>query len=177
MKKLNSRETLILAGTLGLVLFFVVFQLILKPVHEGAVDINDKLRTEKDQYLKASQMVSQKSAVEARYRRLVDLIGVVDSEESQMPTIVSKIETAAREDNVHIGNIQPQKSSTQKGAIFLSVELEVDGQWLDIVHFLYTLQQRPNYYFIGELNLEKYSDSTNSLRGRIVISRMCLVNP
>ena len=107
----------------------------------------------------------------------MDLIGVVDSEDAQMPTIVSKIEAAARESNIHIANIQPQKSVTQKEARFLAVELEIDGQWLDIVQFLYLLQQQPNLYFINELNLEKYSDTTNSLRGRIVISRMCLVNP
>ena len=122
-------------------------------------------------------MVAQKALVEARYQNLVDLIGVVDSEEAQMPTIVSKIEAAARESNIHIANIQPQKSITQKEARFLAVELEIDGQWLDIVQFLYLLQQQPNFYFINELNLEKYSDTTNSLRGRIVISRMCLVNP
>jgi len=34
----------------------------------------------------------------------------------------------------------------------------------------------PNFYFLDELNLEKYSDTTSSLRGRIVISRMYLVN-
>ena len=112
-----------------------------------------------------------------KLQRLIDLIGVSDSDESQMTTIVSRIESAARDGNIHIANIQPQKSVVQKQVKFLGVELEIDGQWLDIVHFLYILQQEPNFYFINELNLEKYSDMTNSLRGRIVISRMCLVNP
>ena len=177
MKKLNSRETIILIITLGLVVFFIAYQFVIKPMSEGAVDINDRLRVDEDKLIKARQMVAQKSIVEARYHKLVDLIGVVDSEDAQMPTIVSKIETAARESNIHIANIQPQKSSIQKEARFLAVELEIDGQWLDIVQFLYLLQQQPNFYFINELNLEKYSDTANSLRGRIVISRMCLINP
>jgi Tfp pilus assembly protein PilO len=177
MKKLSSRETQILFITLGLIVFFVVYQFVIKPMHAGSMDINDQIRMDRDQLSKASRLVAERPLVEARYQKLVDLIGVVDSEEAQMPTIVSKIEGAARESNIHIANIQPQKSVAQKEARFLAVELEIDGQWLDIVQFLYLLQQQPNLYFINELNLEKYSGAINSLRGRIVISRMCLGNP
>jgi len=177
MKKLNSRETLIFIITLVLAVLFIVYQFVAKPMSEGAVDINDRLRVDQSKLIKAHQMVAQKAVVQARYQNLVSLIGMVDSEEAQMPTIVSKIEAAARESNIHIANIQPQKSVIQKEVSFLGVELEIDGQWLDIVQFLYLLQQQPNFYFINELNLEKYSDTTNSLHGRIVISRMCLVNP
>jgi Tfp pilus assembly protein PilO len=177
MKKLKPREKLILYITLGLLGVFIIYHFALKPMQEGSVDINDQLRVDQARLMKARQMVAQKALVESRYQNLEDLIGGVDSEDAQMPTIVSKIETAARESNIHIANIQPQKSITQKEASFLAVELEIDGQWLDIVQFLYLLQKQPNFYFINELNLEKYSDTSSSLRGRIVISRMYLANP
>ena len=177
MKKLNRREFSILMITLALLVFFVIFQFVIKPVRQGSSDINDRLRVVRAKLIKARQMVVQKPLVEARYQNLVNLIGVVASEDAQMPTIVSKIDAAARESNIHIANIQPQKSVTQKDFRFLAVELEIDGQWLDIVQFLYLLQKQPNFYFINELNLEKYSGVSSSLRGRIVVSRMCLVNP
>ncbi len=163
--------------TLGLLGVFIAYNFAVKPMHEGAVDINDQLRVDRARLIKARQMLSQKAAIQSRYLDLVNLIGGVDSDDAQMPTIISKIETAAHESNVHIANIQPQKSAAQKEASFLSVELEIDGQWLDIVQFLHLLQQQPNFYFINELNLEKYSDTASSLRGRIVISRMYLANP
>ena len=177
MKKLNTRETVILVITLTLILAAGVYQFVIKPMHEGAVDINDRLRLDRDQLIKAQKMVAQQKSVEARYQHLVGLIGMADSEEAQMPSIVSRIEGSARESNIHIANIQPQRSVNQKEAKFLTVELEIDGQWLDIVQFLYLLQKQPNFFFINELNLEKYSGTINSLRGRIVISRMCIVSP
>jgi len=177
MKKLNSRETFILIITLGLIVLFVVYQFVVKPMHEGAVDINDQLRVVEHRLTKSVQLLGQKDLIEARYQELVNLIGVVDSEDAQMPAIISKIEAAARESNIHIANIQPQKSTTRKEVRFLAVEVEIDGQWKDIVQFLYELQEQPNFYFINELSLEKYSDMTNSLRGRIVISRMCVTSP
>jgi len=177
MKKLNSRETFILIIALTLSISFMAFQFVIKPMHEGSLDVNDQLRVVKNKLIKAQQMVAQKNLVERRYQHLVNLIRVVDSQGAQMPTIIAKIEEAARDSNIHIANIQPRKIIVQKEANFLGVELEIDGQWLDIVQFLYVLQQRPNFYFINELNLEKYSGELSSLRGRIVISRMFLANP
>jgi len=179
MRKLNSQETLLLMITLGLVLCFIVYKLVIRPMQEGASDIDDRIKIASHQILKARQIVAQKSSVEAQYQHLVNLIGVAnaDSEEALMPAIIAKIEAAARDSNIHIGNIQPQKSIVQKEARFLTVELEVDGQWLDLVQFFNSLQQEPNFYFINELNLEKYSYTTNALRSRIIISRMYLVTP
>jgi len=177
MKKPTTREIIILIITLVLAAFFIAYQYVIKPMNEGSMDFNDRLRVDTEKFNKVRRLVDQKSLVEARYQSLVNLIGVVGSEEAQMPAIVSKIEAAARESNIHIANIQPQKSITQKEVRFLAVELEIDGQWLDIVQFLYSLQQQPNFYFINELDLNKYSDTTNSLRGRIIVSRMCLINP
>jgi Tfp pilus assembly protein PilO len=177
MKKLSSRETSILIITLVLIVFFMVYQFVIKPMNEGATDIDDRLRLDYKQLMKASQLVAQESLVEARYKNLVNLIGKEDSDEAQMPTIISKIEAAAHESNIHIANIQPQRSTVQNEVRFLGVELEIEGQWLDIVQFMSLLQQQPNFYFVNELNLEKYSDTTNSLRGRVVISRMYLVVP
>jgi Tfp pilus assembly protein PilO len=174
MRKLNSREIFILAITLALILVFSVDEWVVKPMHEASMDINDQLVTDRVKLIKARQLVAQKGPIEARYRHWVDLIGTVDSEEAQVPAIVAKIETAARESSIHIGNIQPQKMIAQKEVRFLGVELEIDGKWLDIVEFIYLLQQRPGFYFIDEFNLEKDSNTTDSLRGRIVVSRLFL---
>ena len=175
MKKISVREIVLLVLTLGLTGFFIFFLLMIKPMETDAVDVDDQMRLSHERLLKAQQMSFHKPAVEARYQHLVDLIGVADSQEDQMTAMISKIESAAREANIHIANIQPQKAFNQKEVQFFPVELQIDGQWLDIVRFLYGLQQQPNYYFIDELNLEKYSDTAASLRGRIVVSCMRLL--
>ncbi len=177
MMKLNARETQIFFITLGLAVFFVVYQFVFKPIHEGSLDIDDRLSLDQERFIKASQLLAQKDQIEDRYQHLINLIGAAGSDESQIPTIVAKVEAAARESNIHISNIQPQRSNILKEIVFLGVELEIDGQWLDIVKFLNLIQQQPNFYFIDELNLEKYSGTVNSLRGRVVISRISLVNP
>jgi Tfp pilus assembly protein PilO len=174
MKNLNKREKLILMITLGLAVFFVVYQFMIKPLREGGADIDDRLHLQQQQLAKVHQLMSQKDQIEAMYQSLTGLLGTSQPDETQIPVIVAKIETTAHESNIHIVDIQPQKSFKQKEAKFLPVELEIEGQWMDIVRFFYILQQRPNFYFINDLNLEKKADITNSLHGRVVISRMSL---
>ncbi|MBF0510794.1 MAG: type 4a pilus biogenesis protein PilO [Candidatus Omnitrophica bacterium] len=176
MKKLKNSETVILIIAVVLFICFLVMQFIIKPIREGDVDINDRLRVSKTRLIKEQQTAAQKSLVESRYENLVNLVGVDDSEEAQMTVIVSKIENSAHESNVHIANIRPLPSVKEKEAVFLKVELELDGQWLDIVHFLNLLQAQPNFYFINDLNLEKSAEGSSVLRGDIVVSRMCLVH-
>ncbi len=177
MKKLSKRETIILIICLALAAVFAVWQLVIKPMQEGGANIDDRLRLNKARLVKAQKMAAMQSQVERRYWHLVELIGLAGSEGVEMSAIVAKIESAAREANIHIANMQPQRAVSQKGRVFFPVELQVDGQWANIVQFLYSLQQQPNFYFINECNLEKYSETANSLRGRMVLSRMRLTNP
>jgi Tfp pilus assembly protein PilO len=177
MKKLNARETVILMITLGLMVVFIVFQWVIKPMTESTIDIDDQMRLTQEHLIKARQMTAIKPEIQTRYRHWLDVMGSTASEGSQMTAIVSKIESAARQTGVHISNILPQKAVNQKEVQFFPVELQIDGAWLDIVRFIYLLQQQPNFYFIDELNLEKYSDTANSLRGRVVLSCPRLVSP
>lgn len=177
MKKLSKREITILIITLALVVVFIVLQLVIKPMRGSAVDVDDQMRLNFARLIKAHRMVIAKEPIEARYQNLVDAIGAAPSDGSPMTGMISKIESAARDANIHIANIQPQKEVSQKEVEFFPVELQIDGQWSDIVRFLYMLQQVPNFYFIDELNVEKYSDTAGSLRGRIVVSCMRLANP
>ena len=65
MKKLNRREMLILIITLSLIGIFIVFQWVIKPMHEGSVDINDRLRVDQARLIKIEDMLGA-LACEAR---------------------------------------------------------------------------------------------------------------
>ncbi|MDE2027534.1 MAG: type 4a pilus biogenesis protein PilO [Candidatus Omnitrophica bacterium] len=177
MKKLSRREMIILTITVGLFVIFILVQGVIRPIHEGAMNVDDELRLVDQKLQRANQLVAQGPAIEGEYKKFVQLVGVAGPEDEQMPAMVSRIESAAKESNIHISNMQPRKSTAQKGARFLSVELQVDGEWLDMVRFLSSLQAPPNFYFINDLSLEKYSEASGALHGRIVLSVMGLVNP
>ncbi|MBI4310048.1 MAG: type 4a pilus biogenesis protein PilO [Candidatus Omnitrophica bacterium] len=177
MKKLSKRETAILIIALGLGFVYAIGQIVVKPLRQGGENIDNQLRLNQARLMKARQMAGRKNDIEQRYQHLIQLIGATGSESSEMSGMVARIEAAAAQADVHIVNMQPQKVVNGQGKSFFPVELQVDGQWANIVKFIHLAQSQPNYYFINELSLEKYSDNQSLLRGRIVLSRMRLINP
>ena len=178
MKKLSKQEFLILTIALGLAAVWAIREAVINPVQKGRAAIDRQLRLNQIQLMKNKKILEQRPDIERRYKNLTELIGAAGSDGSEISAMVARIESAAGEANIHIANMQPQKviGASQKGERFFSVELQVEGQWVSIVKFFSLVQSSPNYYFINELNLEKYQDTAGYLHGRIVLSRMRLVN-
>ena len=174
MRRLSKREVVILIISLALGFVYAIGQLVIKPVQQGGENIDNQLRLNQARLMKARKVLARRAEVGQRYERLIGLIGIAGSEGSEMSIMVAKIESTAGEANVHIVNMQPQKVAAKQGKSFFPVELQVDGQWANIVKFLHLLQSQPNYYYINELSLERYSDTQGLLRGRIVLSRLRL---
>ncbi len=163
MKRLSKRETIILIICVALLVFFGFWNWVIKPILEGGTTLEDRLRVTQSKLAKA-----QAVAADAK------TIGKAATEGVEMSEIISTLETAARQSGIHIANMQPQRSNVKDGVRFFSVELQVDGQWPALAQFLYLIQQKPNFYFVDEVTLEKFSDVLGSLRGRMVVSRLRL---
>ncbi len=176
MKKLNKREMLFFIMFGVVVAVFVVIQLVINPMREGRNDVINRLRAKQSQMMKAKKFLLMRPYVQQHYGQLEALIGVAGSPSAEMSAIVAKIESSANEANIRIANMQPQRVIKQQGGYLFPVELQVNGQWPNIAKFLSLVQAPPNYYFINELNLEKYADTLGFLHGRIVLSRMRLID-
>lgn len=175
-KSLTIREIILMVVGVLLILGFITWQMIIKPMQENGADIDDRLTAISLKLSEAKNIVNQGKKVDERLARLKELIGVSDSEGAEMSLLVSYIETAAKDANIHIANMKPSKARNEGGVSFYPVEVDVDGQWSDMVVFFRQIQSKPNYLFVDDLNLEKYSDATGSLRGRIVVTRMRLTS-
>lgn len=176
MKKLSRREIIILSLTIGLAVIFILLQWIIKPLGVWALHIDDQIRLDHHRLIKDRTFVAMKDKLDGRYQYWVDMFGLKQTESLQITSMALTIESVARQTNVHIANIQPQATTRQKNVQLFPLELDIEGTWPDVVKFIYLLQQRPNYYFLAELNLERYSQDVNSLRGRMVVSCMRLVS-
>lgn len=176
MKKLNKRETIILIICLGLLLVFAVRQFIIVPLWERAGNIDSQIRVSQARLNKARQTLLLRDSVKEHYQKLVRLIGTAGSDAQEMSAMVDKVQAAANRAGVHVANIQPQKALNKEPVSFFPVELEISGQWKNIIQFIHALQSSPNYYFLSDLLLEKNADPRGVINGRFTIFGMKLIN-
>ena len=173
--KLSKRELIIFIVCVILVVLYTLFKLIVVPLNEHGGDMGESIALAERKLAKNQQIILSGSAVEGQYKKIVDILGVSGSEGAEFSEIVTKMEGLAKEADIHVANVQPQRAYSKEAVRVFPVELTIDGSWPSIVKFLYLIQAQPNYFNVEELNLEKYSSSRSTLRGRIVLSRVRII--
>jgi Tfp pilus assembly protein PilO len=171
MRKLNKREYIILAICVSLVLAYIGYQYYKNSSEESGSGIKGEIQIAQRKLAKNQSTIARGPGLNQQYLQLVKVLGTSKSEGVELSAMISKLEALARESNMHVANVQPQRTVTKDIVRIFSVELVVDGKWSSIAKFLYLAQSQPNFLNVEELNMEKYSDITSSLRGRIVLSR------
>ncbi len=172
MIKLKQREKIIFILTIALITIYVVVYWAIKPVRENGQDMTDQIKVAQERLRKSMHMIENTKRLDNDYQKLVEVFGKASSEAAEASAMVARLETVARETNIHITNMQPQRAVNQGALMAFPVDLSIDGSWPDITKFLYEVQAASDLFNIEEMNLEKYSDTASSLRGHIVLSRL-----
>lgn len=172
MIKLKQREKIILIFTVALITVYVVVYGVIKPLRNNGQDMTNQIRVTQERLRKSMHMIEKVKTLDNDYQKLVEVFGKASSEAAEASAMVARLESVARETNIHITNMQPQRAVNQGALTAFPVDLSIDGSWPDITKFLYEVQAAPDLFNIDEMNLEKYSDTASSLRGHIVLSRL-----
>ncbi len=172
MRNLSKREGIIFIVTIAIIGVYGIFSLVVKPWLESAQDIDDQITAAEQKLGKQYKILAEARNKEKHYVKMVEAIGKVSSDAQEISSITNSLEKTSRQVGVKIANMQPQRPSNRGDFVVFAVDMILEGEWSKVVRFLYEIQNQPNSFSIIELNLEKYSDTTNVLRGRIVVSKI-----
>ncbi len=171
----SKREKIILAISISLAAAFIFSQFIFKPVKEHEKGLLKRLMLDEQKLGKNTLILQRAKAINQQHEEFSKAIGESKSDENELSSMVSEIETVGGQVNVHIANMQPQKALSKGFHRRFAVRLTIDGNWSDITHFLHVLQGAPYYFDVEELLLEKYSTTTDALKGRLSLSRIRMI--
>ena len=175
VKKLSQREQGILIVTIVVVITFGVYHWVIGPMRAEGENIDERINMARRHLASSNKVIATSSQVDQEYTRLLDLIGASGPEGQETSFIISAVESAAAEAGVHINNMQPQRVVTKEGYHVFSVQLSVDSQWSSMAKFLYIVQSPPNVLNVEDMSLERYSDTTGSLRGQLTLARVRVI--
>ena len=172
MRQISRREWITLSLTVVVLGSFLIQQLVIKPIQEGSNDAERRIQLTQKKLKKNYEIISQTKNLEKQIQEIENNFGFVDSDDEESSAMVDGLESVARQTNVQIVNMQPQRSQVKKWVKVFLVEMTLGGSWPNIVHFLHLAQSAPNNFYINQLNLEKFSDNASLLRGRLTVSRL-----
>ncbi len=170
MKIPVRREIIFAVVLLGLLLLWGVIT-VLKNQDDHQVDLS----VQKTQALKKVHyqkgLIALKPQVAEDLNAWQERFGKVTNDGSEISGMVKLVEQQAANHNVHVVNVQPRRAVLDGQMKAFMIEVTLDGQWRDVNDFIQELQMNPLDMDIESLQLERYSDATNSLRGVVVFKR------
>jgi Tfp pilus assembly protein PilO len=166
-----QRERIILLMTAELVLILAFYVLALKPMLKKVDALNVEIAAQELLRQKSLRIIGQESRVSNQYQKYADLVKLKASEEQEMAKMLAEIEGAAKEIQIRILDMKPQKIKTIDFYRNFGVDLIIEGPLKDITHFLYDLQNLPHLIKVDRLHLEKESVVQPVLKASLTVSK------
>jgi len=152
---LNSREQKIFMICLAAVFMAVFYNSLIVPLQRKANSLQEEIVIEKKQLDGNFKVIQRAEKFDAQYDSYLKRFGKSGTEEEIASSILSEIETIARAHELHIAELKPQKIKHNELDDRFSVHLTMNSEFVDIVRFLYTLQQVPYFFDVEEVEFKK----------------------
>ena len=171
MKQLSSREKSILIVSFLMISFYLAFNVLYKPLKEISEHSNQEKEKDKRILFKNFKIIHRAEQVSPVYDRYFNLFQQMKTDEEQMSTIISQLESIATEMNFHFSEVKPRKVKKVDFYNIFSVSLAMEGDFPMIMKFFYMLQVQSNFFGVEEIHIRKNLPQDNNLQVSCVITR------
>ena len=173
IKRLTKREQQIFIFCVVLAAVYGVVYGLIKPLKSKAVSLDDDIMDAQKLFQKNARVVSRGKSLDGAYDFYLTRFKQSKPNDEVMTSVISEIQGLARELNLQISDLQPQRVKSDAYFNHFSVSLTIDSSFQDTLQFLYTLQKDPHYFRVDELNFDKGARTQdNAIKTRLVLSKV-----
>ena len=167
-----KREKILLFITIGLGLTFLIYNFLIRSLTLKFATLNKEILTNEMKLSKNLKILRKKDKVQNEYMKYSQLLKQNNSDEQEMATLLSEIESVAREIAIRISDMKPRAIKAIDFYKRLSVDIEVEAELSEITKFIYNLQNKPYLFNIDRLRFERKSRRRSStLKGYLLVSK------
>jgi Tfp pilus assembly protein PilO len=170
----SAREKKILIISLGVLTIYLVKTLVVEPVQNRSEWLDRQIRNIEQKLLSASRTIRKSQVVQRRYEALLEDYRQNQSDEGVMSGILTEIEAIAAGNSLSISDLKPNKPKMINYYKEFSVNLVLEGDFIQVMEFIFKLQKEPYSYFVDEADISKHSPRTRALRCRFVLSKVLI---
>ena len=158
IQRLTRREQNIFVISLLVTVLYLGYRFIVLPLREHSDQLDGKIDAELRRLRSDLSEVGKAKQWEELYGRLVQTFQQTGSDEQVKSSMLQEIQDVARDMNLQISDLKPQRVKATEFYKTFSVSLRLDNSSLDdILPFLHLLQSKPHLFDVQEVRLDKSS--------------------
>ena len=154
-KQLSGREQKILVLCVLTGLGALFYSGVIVPMNAKKDSLRQEVAVQQKRLDKDLKIIRKAEALEETYAFFVQKFRQPGTGEETVSSILSEIEEVAGKLGLHVADLKPKKVNHNEYDNQFSVSLMIESEFVDIVRFLYTLQQQPYMFDVEEVEFEK----------------------
>lgn len=173
-RSLTSREKKIFFLCLIVIGFYIVYSFGYQKIKEGITAQQEVFLENEKTLRRYAQIVRSEKTIEQKFAHYAKILEQKGSDEQEMTRVLSDIEETANKVDIRISNMEPGKIKKGDFYNYFSVDIQAEGPLKKICELLYVLEGKPNYFYVDEIRIEKYAARADTLKCRLVVSRLLI---
>lgn len=174
-KRFSRREITILILCVTVVGFYVGYNFIFKPLKDKGITLSNDIDANQRRLEKNLRMIEQSGSVGKQHAQYAEQLKQKLTEEAQMAAVLSEIEFVAKQIELSIDNMKPNRVRKVDFYNEFSVSLILNGPLESVIHFLYMIENVPHLFSVESMRLEKRSPRQSDIRCQLILSRMFIL--
>lgn len=172
---LSTRENRLFYLTLAVVAVWIGQAFIVKPISAKWRRLNEQIAADSLKLEKGERLIGKKDSIKSEYEKVASGVKMAGSAEEEMAGFLTEIESLANSTGVHLNEVKPLPAKKLDLYKKFYADLELEGEMTQISAFMRQVQDSPRLLAIDKLTLGSKQAGTNTLKCRIVISKIAIL--
>ncbi|GEM_PF-1075173 len=174
VRPLSSREGVILAVCLVMGFTYFSYRFVFQAMRDRLEEAQNKITVSQKRLNNDLKILRQEAAVEKEYEKYLEDVRQDATEEQEMASMLSEIESVANTIGLHVSDMKPKRVRRVDFYNQFSAALTIEGELSSILEFLYVLQGAPHSFKVDELYLERGIARSAQIKSRISLSKILI---
>ena len=172
IRRLSAREVKILIVSLLLAFGYIGYTFLVRPAKEKFIALDEEIAAQQRRLAKTSAEIQKAGSLERSWEVYEQKFKQSASNEGTMSSILSEIEAVAADLKLQIANLTPKRVKESELSNRFSVSLTMDGNFMDVLQFLHTLQSEPHLFDVEEARFDKGTrQESTSVKASLVLRK------
>lgn len=164
---LSKREKHILALTIVIISSILLYNFIFEPALKKWQAVNMDIAMKKAKFYKGLRLLEKRNAIISEYNQYA-------ASSKNISQILNYIENLADKSEVRTSNIKPSPARQDELYKEYTIEVQVEGQFPDIIRFLSELIKQPTFVTVRKIDFRTLQENPNLFKSRVILSKITI---
>ncbi len=174
LTQLSKRERLIFYVAASIIIFSFLYNFLVEPAYKKYKQLNQRLLSNDIKYQRFVRLTKEKERIAKEYKNSIKDVKLKSSDEEETASLLTQIETIARNSGVRIVDMKPQSTKDRGFYKQFRVEVKVESNMSALTRFMYDTVNSDQILKLERLQINAKGGGSDLLVATINVTKIAV---